>query len=96
MQVFIYTQKGSTFAVDVKANDTIKDVKSKIQEIEGIPSDQQILHYITIIKKRNVPTLNIRGDELDDNQTLDECHIPNNSKLCLFGKFLHFIFCFFN
>ena len=56
MQVFVKTPSGKTITLEVETSDTIESVKSKIQEREGIPPDEQ---YLTC-----------EGVELEDEETV--------------------------
>ena len=69
MQVFIKIFPGNTFILDVDPSDTIKDVKEKIKEKEGLPPDLLMLRS--------------RSRWLDDEETLSDCNIKHRDSILL-------------
>lgn len=70
MQIFVRTLAGKVMALDVAPDDSIEEVKAKIQDQENIPAEQQRLVFGSLT--------------LDNGRTLSDYSIQNAATLSLF------------
>ncbi|CAN6873082.1 unnamed protein product [Brassica oleracea] len=67
MYIFVVTLNGTTYTLQVKRSVTIGKVKTKLEEINGTPADQQAMIF--------------QGKSLEDSWTIAECHIKHESTI---------------
>jgi len=87
MKIIIKTPLGKKTSLEVKSSDTIRSVKRKYQDAEGIPPDntQCLLFPKRYVVRINRPTVDIRigpspsKRRLDENKTLRDCNIRRDS-----------------
>ena len=91
-QIFVKMIAGKTIILEVDPLDTIENVKSKIQDIEGIPPDQQRLLFTDNIESILSEPQRFPEDELEDGYTLSHYNIQKESTLLLVLKLIMQIF----
>jgi len=69
MRVKVKTLTGKEVRIDIEPDDTIMHIKRRVEEVEGIPPEQQRMVFT--------------GKQMADNMTMEECNIEAGSTLHL-------------
>lgn len=70
MQIFVRLLSGKVVTVVMEESETIKDLKEKVQNQEGLPSNRQVLLFGCV--------------QLDDESTLSGLGVTDKDSLCVF------------
>ncbi|ROT65900.1 putative polyubiquitin-C [Penaeus vannamei] len=77
MIIYVKTLTGKTLTIEVTPQDTVEVLKAKIQDIEGVPIDQQRLIF--------------SGNQLEDERTLEDFNISSESRRSIPMFFLNVV-----
>jgi hypothetical protein len=82
MKVFVKKVNGNAFKLTLEKTDSIRTVKKKVNEKRQIPPDKQVLTF--------------NGKKLEDDSTLSECNIVEESTIELAMRVQHGQPCLFS